>query len=63
MQLKPVKGRYTFEKPKETNLRNVHDVLNLWDKYDVYELQMNHRQGEDKEYENCLNRIRIKEKN
>ena len=63
MQLKPVKGRYTFEKPKETNLRNVHDVLNLWDKFDVYELKMNHRQGEDKEYANFLNRIRFKEKN
>ena len=33
----------------------------LWEKFDVINLEINHRQEEDKDYANMLNRIRIGE--
>ena len=63
MQLKPIQGSYTFEPPKQENLKNIYEILNLWELFEVYQLIQNHRQGEDKEYADFLNRIRFKEKN
>ena len=62
MQLKPVRGSYIFEKPKFEKYRQVFDVFNLWEMFQSIELEQNHRQGEDKEYAEVLNRIRFKTK-
>ena len=40
----------------------IYNVLNLWELFDVYSLKKNHRQGQDKEYAELLNRIRFKAK-
>jgi hypothetical protein len=61
MQLKPIRGDYIFEQPKYGMLRDVHEVFNLWEQFQCIVLEMNHRQGEDKEYADLLGRIRFRE--
>ena len=60
MQLKPIRGSYIFEVPKKEKYRQVSKLLNLWEMFETVELEENHRQGEDKEYANLLNRLRFK---
>ena len=62
MQLKPCRGNYIYQEPADRNLKQVYGILNLWELFDVYILEENHRQGEDKEYANLLNRLRFKAK-
>ena len=62
MQLKPIYGDYIFQPPRNKNLRDVHVIFQLWEHFDVYVLEQNHRQGEDKVYAEVLNRIRFKGK-
>ena len=62
MQLRPIRGDYIFEQPKYGTLKDVYNIFNLWELFDVYTLEKNHRQGEDKEYAELLNRIRVKGK-
>ena len=61
LQLRPVKARYIFEEPKSETFNIAYLLDSLWDKFDVIVLKHNHRQGEDKEYANVLNRIRVGE--
>ncbi len=58
LQLPPVKGRYIFQSPMNDQFRAAHDVNPLWEKFEPYLLQHNHRQGESKDWANSLNRIR-----
>ncbi|HIC30472.1 MAG TPA: hypothetical protein EYO76_01005, partial [Flavobacteriaceae bacterium] len=60
MQLKPVKGTYIFEDPKNPNSKNMQCIWDLWKQFECVELRENHRQGEDKQYANLLNRLRLK---
>ena len=60
MQLKPIKGSYIFEKPRFGKFREVFEALPLWEMFDCVELEVNHRQGEDKQYAELLNRLRFK---
>ena len=59
MQLQPVCGRWIFDKPKHSSWHSGSGFNNLWDLFSPYILHQNHRQGEDKEYANLLNRLRI----
>ena len=60
MQLKPVKGPYIFQEPKNEKYKQVFDLLPLWKMFANVELEINHRQGEDKLYAEVLNRLRFK---
>ena len=61
MQLRPVSGRYIFSSPRSSQFELTSDMDPLWRKFDCLNLEINHRQGEDREYANILNRIRIGE--
>ncbi len=58
-QLKPVKGGYVFEKPKNREHAVAFELRNLWEMFTVVILEENHRQGEDKVYADLLNRVRV----
>jgi hypothetical protein len=62
MQLKPIRGGYIFQRPKSEKYKQVYDTLNLWELFECIDLEVNHRQGEDKVYASLLNRIRFKSK-
>ena len=58
MQLKPILGRYTFERPANPDFHITHLLQSRWHLLDVLNLRTNHRQGNDKTYADLLNRIR-----
>ena len=62
-QLKPVKGRFVFEKPvcEDYHLAYGDGSSSLWRSFQAIILTENHRQGEDMTYADMLNRIRIGE--
>merc|ERR1712016_275676 len=59
MQLQPVKGRWIYSKPAFTRWINRYAWDSLWDNFTPYVFKDNHRQGEDKEWANTLNRLRF----
>ena len=59
MQIKPVMGRYIMQNPSNKQFWLTYEVDSLWHKFECIILENNHRQGEDKDYANMLNRIRI----
>ena len=59
LQLRPVLGTYAFEKPKNPEFHATFHLHNRWEMFSVLNLEVNHRQGEDKPYAEILNRIRI----
>ena len=61
LQLRPVLARYIFEEPTSERLKLFFSISSLWSKFKVILLRTNHRQGEDREYAEVLNRIRIGE--
>jgi ATP-dependent DNA helicase PIF1 len=64
-QLKPVKGRFAFDKPicEDYHLVYGDGSDSLWRSFQVINLTENHRQGNDKTYADILNRIRVGEQN
>ena len=58
-QIKPPMARHVFQSPSNPKSKLLHDVDNLWHKFEVITLKTNHRQGEDREYADLLNRIRV----
>ena len=58
-QLRPPKARYVFEEPKNKEHAVAYRLRNLWRQFTVVQLEENHRQGEDKEYGDLLNRVRV----
>ena len=62
MQLRPIQGVWSFEKPKDDKYKTVSEIFSLWELFDCIELEHNHRQGSDKEYAELLDRIRFKSK-
>jgi hypothetical protein len=62
MQLKPIKGKYIFQSPSYEKYKQVFELLPLWKMFETIELEINHRQGEDKVYAELLNRLRFKSK-
>ena len=59
MQLRPVLANCIFEPPKDEGFQISHDMFSLWDLFDSVELTKNHRQGNDKQYGDLLNRLRM----
>ena len=59
LQLRPVLGAFPFEKPKNPEFHATFTLDNRWEKFEVLNLEVNHRQGKDKEYADILNRMRI----
>ena len=59
MQLQPVRGRWIFDKPRNSCWMNRYETDGLWDLFSPYILHENHRQGEDKDYADLLNRLRL----
>ena len=60
-QLQPVLGRHIFQKPKcqDYHLAYGDGTGTLWQSFCVVILAENHRQGEDREFEDMLNRMRV----
>ena len=59
LQLRPVRARYIFEEPMCEKYQLSFLADPLWEKFDIVMLIQNHRQGEDKDYADMLNRIRV----
>jgi ATP-dependent DNA helicase PIF1 len=60
-QLRPPKARYVFEEAKNREHSLVYRLRNLWETFKLVNLEENHRQGEDKNYADLLNRVRVGE--
>ena len=58
LQLRPVMGKYIFEMPRSSSYHASFHIESLWNTFGVIQLLTNHRQGEDYEYAEVLNRIR-----
>ena len=52
-------ARHVFQSPSNPKSKLLHDIDNLWQKFEVITLKTNHRQGEEREYADLLNRIRV----
>ena len=61
MQMSPISGRFIFKEPRDPQFTLSHDVDPLWQSFQCINLEKNHRQGEDKDYAEMLNRIRVGE--
>ena len=59
LQLKPVMGKFIFDRPKLPNYHTTYSLESRWEMFQVLNLEFNHRQGDDKDYAEILNRIRI----
>ena len=59
LQLRPVLGAFPFEKPKNPEFHATFKMENRWELFSVLNLEINHRQGEDRVYAEMLNRIRV----
>ena len=59
MQLKPCRGRYIFEEPINPAFKLDYQLGTHWQSFEVIILEGNHRQSEDKEYADMLNRFRV----
>ena len=62
MQLNSIRGSYIFQMPKFEKYRQVFELLPLWKVFETIELEINHRQGDDKVYAALLNKLRFKSK-
>ena len=59
MQMSPVTGRYIFLTPRDKQFQLSHEIDPLWNRFQYIDLKENHRQGEDKDWADMLNRIRV----
>ena len=59
MQMRPISGRFIFLNPRNEQFLLTSELDPLWKKFKCINLEINHRQGEYKEYANMLNRIRV----
>ena len=59
LQLRPVRGSYPWEEPKNEKYRRVHQIEPTWSKFLPVILRTNHRQGSDLAFSEILNRVRV----
>ena len=59
LQLKPVRGRFIFEEPKDQDNAIHFREKSLWHSLESVTLRHNHRQGDGCEWANTLNRFRV----
>ena len=60
-QLKPVMGRQVFDRPTSESFLDHHLTDPLWEKFEIVNLETNHRQGKDRDFADMLNRLRVVE--
>ena len=58
LQLQPVAGRFIFDIPQSSAYHLTHALMPRWKMLKVLNLELNHRQGNDRQYAEILNRIR-----
>ena len=51
-------GKYTFDRPQNSSFTLTYELDSRWHKFNVLNLEINHRQGKDKAYAEMLNRVR-----
>ena len=61
MQLRPVRGSFPWEEPKDPKHVKAHTLGSTWEMFSPVVLRTNHRQGKDLEYSRLLERIRVGE--
>ena len=61
LQLRPVKGGFPWEEPRDPKHRKAHMLSSTWELFNPVMLRTNHRQGKDLEYSKILERIRVGE--
>ena len=59
MQLRPVTGSFVFSLTSNHKLRGSQLIDNLWERFKVINLKTNHLQGENRDYAQFLERIRL----
>jgi hypothetical protein len=59
LQLRPIRSRFIFQKPKNESHALSFEAQSLWHNLEAVTLKHNHRQGEDKEFLETLNRMRV----
>ncbi len=59
MQLQPVRANWIFEAPKDPKFSRSYALRSLWSLFVPVELKENHRQGNDAQYAQLLNRVRF----
>jgi len=59
MQLRPVMGRFILSQPQNEEFLHAYIVQPHWERFEVISLMENHRQQEDRNYADMMNRIRI----
>ena len=63
LQLRPVRGSFPWEEPKDPKHIKAHSLGSTWEMFSPVVLRTNHRQGKDLEYSRILERIRVGEVN
>ena len=58
LQLQPVAGKFIFDLPQSSAYYLTHSLMPRWKMLRVMNLELNHRQGNDKQYGDILNRLR-----
>ena len=58
LQLRPTAAKYIFQEPDNEGFANSFCVEPLWHSFKIRNLSFNHRQGDDFEYSEMLNRMR-----
>ena len=61
LQLRPVRGSFPWEEPKDPKHVKAHTLGSTWEMFSPVVLRTNHRQGKDLEYSQILERIRVGE--
>ena len=59
MQLPPVSARMVFQQPKCPDYKLNFQLKPHWKEFSTITLEKNHRQDEDREYADLLNRLRV----
>ena len=59
LQLRPCRARYIFEEPVCQDYKISFHCGTHWNAFNVINLEENHRQNEDKDYADLLNRVRV----
>ena len=59
LQLQPVAGKFIFDLPQSSAYYLTHSLMPRWRMQRVINLELNHRQGNDKQYGDILNRLRV----
>ena len=63
LQIPPVRGKQVFQCPNYKPYKESYYLCSLWEEFEVIVFRHNHRQGEESQFVELLNRVRIGEPN